>query len=62
MNDKQVDGTAIKELLERRDWVVEQLGRADKQARSFLTEHPILSLACAVGVGYLAARLMRSSK
>jgi ElaB/YqjD/DUF883 family membrane-anchored ribosome-binding protein len=60
MNAEQVDGQVMKDLMEGRDWVAERLARADKQARSFLTEHPILTLACAVGVGFLAARLLQS--
>jgi ElaB/YqjD/DUF883 family membrane-anchored ribosome-binding protein len=63
MNTTQTDGEeAVKELRDGREWMTERLARADKQARSFLTEHPILSLACAVGIGYLAARLLRGSK
>jgi ElaB/YqjD/DUF883 family membrane-anchored ribosome-binding protein len=62
MNAKETDGEAVKALANGQEWLSEQLSRADKQARTFLTEHPILSLACAVGVGYLAARLLRSRK
>ena len=62
MDNGQADGEVAKELRDGRDWVVERLARADKQARSLLTEHPILSLACAVGIGYLAARLLRNAK
>jgi ElaB/YqjD/DUF883 family membrane-anchored ribosome-binding protein len=60
MNDAQSDGKMAKELLQGREWVAERLARADEQARSFLTEHPVLSLACAVGIGFLAARWLRS--
>jgi hypothetical protein len=42
------------------EWIREGLVRADKEVRSLLTQHPILSLACAVGAGYLIARLLRS--
>jgi len=42
------------------EWVREGLARADQEVRSLLTQHPILSLACAVGAGYLIARLLRS--
>jgi ElaB/YqjD/DUF883 family membrane-anchored ribosome-binding protein len=59
MNDVSSDGKVVKELMDGRDWVAERLTRADQQARSFLTEHPILAIACAVGIGYLAARLLR---
>lgn len=62
MSETQVSGDVVKELLEGREWLAERLARADKQARSILTEHPILSLACAVGIGYLAARLLRDRR
>ncbi len=61
MIDGQTDGKAVKEL-PAGEWVAERLARADKQARSFLIEHPYLSLACAVGLGYLAARLLRTPR
>jgi ElaB/YqjD/DUF883 family membrane-anchored ribosome-binding protein len=63
MSDGNGDNQAVRNQLEDgRDWVVDRLAEADKQARSFLTEHPILALACAVGIGYLAARLLRPNK
>lgn len=62
MNAKHTDGEVVNALSDGREWISERLASADKQARSFLTEHPILSLACAVGIGYLAARLLRSRK
>jgi hypothetical protein len=62
MNTTHTDGETVKALQDGREWITERLAQADKQARSFLTEHPILSLACAVGIGYLAARLLRGSK
>jgi len=30
----------------------------DKQARGFVTAHPIAALLCAVGIGFVAARLL----
>jgi hypothetical protein len=62
MKNGQGDGEVIKELQDGREWMAAQLARADQQARSFLTEHPILALAGAVGIGYLAARLLRSTR
>jgi hypothetical protein len=62
MNATDTQGEDIKALQDGGRWMAEQLERADKQVRSFLTEHPVLSLACAVGIGYLAARLLRGSK
>ncbi|MDB4968967.1 MAG: hypothetical protein JWN44_4656 [Myxococcales bacterium] len=62
MSERQVDGNGVKQLQDGREWVAERLARADKQARSLLTEHPIAALACAVGIGYLAARLLRLGK
>lgn len=49
-------------VFDSREWLSERLALADKQARAFITEHPILSLACAAGVGYLAARLLRAAR
>ena len=62
MTNGQVDSKDVKEDLKedvKGEWVSERLARADDQVRAFLSEHPIFSLACAVGIGYLAARLLR---
>lgn len=52
----------VQQLQDGREWMLERLTQADRQARLFLIEHPVLSLACAVGIGYLAARLLRPRK
>jgi ElaB/YqjD/DUF883 family membrane-anchored ribosome-binding protein len=62
MNDGNGESEVVQQLHEGREWIAERFAQADKQARSFLREHPILTLACAVGVGYLAARLWRARK
>jgi len=62
MNNETDESEVVKPLHEGREWIAERLAQADEQARSFLTEHPILSLACAVGIGCLAARLLRDRK
>ena len=62
MNNGNGEKEVVQQLQDGREWIAERLAQADKQARSFLTEHPLLSLACAVGIGYLAARLLREQK
>ena len=54
MNDGHPESKVVEELSDGGEW----FARVDQQVRSLLIEHPILSLACAVGVGYLAARLL----
>lgn len=58
MNSEQIDGNGVNTIEAGREWLGKQLAVTDKHARWFLTEHPILALACAVGIGYLAARLL----
>ncbi|MGZ3443294.1 MAG: hypothetical protein ACXVDD_27425 [Polyangia bacterium] len=48
--------------LELREWAAERLAAVDKQARSFLAEHPIVALAGAVGIGFLAGRLLSARR
>jgi hypothetical protein len=62
MNTTDTSAEDVKMLKDGGEWMADRLERADKQVRSFLTEHPVLSLACAVGIGYLAARLLRGGK
>lgn len=54
--DKGGDGVAA-QLEDGRVWAVDRLAALDKQARWFVTAHPIVVLACAVGIGFVAARL-----
>jgi hypothetical protein len=59
MSDEAAAAPQPTEALAGREWVTDTLARADKEVRSFLTEHPVMSLACAVGAGFLLARLLR---
>ena len=58
MSEATTDNGVVKELERGRDWAAERLAEVDKQARSFLTEHPIVALACAVGIGFVVGRLL----
>lgn len=57
MNEAKTDGIAT-DLQRGQKWAVEHLAAVDKQARSFFTEHPIVALACAVGIGFVVGRLL----
>ena len=59
MNEPNSDNGVATQIEDgRRAWAGERLTALDKQARSFLTQHPIAALACAVGLGFVAARLL----
>ena len=55
--DKSDNGVAA-QLEDGRAWAADRLAALDKQARGFVTAHPIAALACAVGIGFVAARLL----
>jgi ElaB/YqjD/DUF883 family membrane-anchored ribosome-binding protein len=38
--------------------VTERLVSLDQEARAFLAAHPIVALACAVGIGFVVGRLL----
>ena len=57
MNEAKTDRIAT-DLERGQKWAAEHLGAVDKQARSFLAEHPIVALACAVGIGFVVGRLL----
>jgi ElaB/YqjD/DUF883 family membrane-anchored ribosome-binding protein len=59
--DKGENGVAA-QLDGGRAWAGEQLAALDKQARWFVAAHPIAALACAVGIGFLAARLLSARR
>ena len=59
--DKGENGVAA-QLEDGRVWAGERLAALDKQARWFVTAHPIAALACAVGLGFVAARLLSSRR
>ncbi|MGZ3427991.1 MAG: hypothetical protein ACXVCV_15150 [Polyangia bacterium] len=61
MTEAKSDNGVATEL-ELREWAAERLAAVDKQARSFLTEHPIVALGCAVGIGFLAGRLLSARR
>lgn len=52
------ENVVVKDLQSGREWAAERLAEVDKQARSFITGHPFLAIACAFGIGFLAARLL----
>lgn len=58
MSDETLENGAADKIRDGRAWVADRFAKIDKEARSFLTEHPIVALACAVGVGFVAARLL----
>ena len=58
MNEPNSDNGVATQIEDGRAWAGERLTALDKQARSFLTQHPIAALACAVGLGFVAARLL----
>jgi hypothetical protein len=62
MSHEEVASEAAQESIVVSEWMTEKMARADKEVRAFLTEHPLLSLACAVGAGYLLARLLRGRR
>ena len=64
MSEEKPDNGAASSVRDGRAWVADRLAKVDKEARSFLTVHPIVALACAVGIGFVAARLLsgRGSK
>ncbi|MEZ4235891.1 MAG: hypothetical protein R3F59_06955 [Myxococcota bacterium] len=41
------------------DAVAEQVRDLDRRARAFVTEHPLLSVAAAVGIGFAIGRVLR---
>jgi hypothetical protein len=55
--DKAENGVAA-QLEDGRVWAVDRLAELDKKARWLVTAHPIAALACAVGIGFVAARLL----
>lgn len=58
MSEAKTDNGTRSNLQQVRQWMTERLARTDRRARSLLTEHPFVSLACAVGAGFLASRLL----
>ena len=58
MSEEKPDNGTASSVRDGRAWVADRLARVDKEARSFLTEHPIVALGCAVGIGFVAARLL----
>ena len=58
MNVEQSDNGVAAQVEDGRAWAGERLAAIDKQARWFVTAHPIAALACAVGLGFVAARLL----
>jgi hypothetical protein len=59
--DKGDNGVAA-QLEGGRVWAVDQLAVLDKKARWFVTAHPIAALACAVGIGFVVARLLTARR
>ena len=55
--EKSENGVAVP-LEDSRAWAVDRLAALDKKARWLVTEHPIVALACAAGIGFVAARLL----
>ena len=58
MSEAKADNGVATEIESGRAWASEQLESIDKKARWFLIAHPIAALACAVGIGFVAARLL----
>ena len=58
MNLDKGDNGVAAQLEDGRAWTVDQLAALDKKARWFVTAHPIAALLCAVGIGFVAARLL----
>jgi len=64
MSEEKPDNDAAGSVRDGRAWVADRVAKVDKGARSILTAHPIVAIACAVGIGFVAARLLsaRGSK
>lgn len=62
MNEDKGENGVAAQVEGGRVWAVDRLAALDKQARWFVTAHPIAALACAVGLGFVAARLLSARR
>jgi ElaB/YqjD/DUF883 family membrane-anchored ribosome-binding protein len=62
MNLDKGDNGVAAQLEDGRVWAVDRLAALDKKARWLVSEHPIAALACAVGIGFIAARLLSARR